>query len=59
MTAFVGKQLDICKAFGFEVPDECSLNYKSKRAKAGKHGRPRKVKVVSETRESVDNTYKS
>lgn len=59
MTAFVGKQLDIYKAFGFEVPDECSLIYKSKRAKAGKHGRPRKVKVVSEARESVDNTYKS
>ena len=59
MTAFVGKQLDICKAFGFEVPDECSLVYKSKRAKTGKRGRPRKVKVVSEARESVDSTNKS
>lgn len=41
ITPFVGVQLDICKAFGFEVPKGCEPGYKS--IKVGrKRGRPRK-----------------
>ena len=40
ITPFVGEQLDICKAFGFEVQKGCEPGYKS--IKVGrKRGRPR------------------
>lgn len=41
VTPFVGDQLDICKAFGFEVPKGCEPGYKSKKV-GRKRGRPRK-----------------
>jgi len=41
ITPFVGDQLDICKAFGFEVPKGCEPGYKSRKV-GRKRGRPRK-----------------
>ena len=41
ITPFVGDQLEICKAFGFEVPKGCEPGYKSRKA-GRKRGRPRK-----------------
>ena len=41
ITPFVGAQLDICKAFAFEVPKGCEPGYKS--VKVGRRrGRPKK-----------------
>lgn len=41
ITPFVGTQVDICNAFGFQIPKGCEPAYKSK--KVGKRrGRPRK-----------------
>lgn len=41
ITPFVGAQLDVCKAFAFDVPKGCEPGYKS--VKVGrKRGRPRK-----------------
>lgn len=41
ITPFVGAQLDVCKAFAFDVPKGCDPGYKS--VKVGrKRGRPRK-----------------
>ena len=48
ITPFVGRQLDICEAFGFPVPDNCSPKYKSKKVKVKGPGRPPKPKVISE-----------
>jgi hypothetical protein len=48
ITPFVGRQLDICEAFGFPVPDNCAPKYKSKKVKAKGPGRPPKSKVISE-----------
>lgn len=41
ITPFVGNQLEICEAFGFEVPKGCKPGYKSKKV-GRKRGRPRK-----------------
>ncbi|NCC91224.1 MAG: hypothetical protein EOM01_12845 [Spirochaetia bacterium] len=44
ITPFVGNQLTICEAFGFEVPKGCSPDYKSKRhVEKKKRGRPKKA----------------
>lgn len=44
ITPFVGDQLAICEAFGFEVPKGCSPGYKSKRhVEKKKRGRPKKA----------------
>lgn len=48
ITPFVGKQLDICKAFGFEIPSGCGTKYVLKRTKSRKRGRPAKAKVFNE-----------
>jgi hypothetical protein len=48
ITPFVGRQLDICEAFKFPVPDNCAPKYKSKKVKAKGPGRPPKPKVISE-----------
>lgn len=32
ITPFVGKQIDIAKAFGFEIPDGCDAKYKAKKS---------------------------
>ena len=41
ITPFVGAQVDICKAFGFEIPKGCEPGYKSLKPRRGR-GRPRK-----------------
>ena len=48
ITPFVGRQLEICEAFGFPVPDNCAPKYKSRRVKAKGPGRPPKPKIVTE-----------
>ena len=42
ITPFVGDQLLICDAFGFEVPEGCRRTYTSKKSNKGKRGRPPK-----------------
>jgi len=42
ITPFVGSQLDICKAFGFDVPQGCAPTYMSKKKAEKKRGRPKK-----------------
>lgn len=48
ITPFVGKQIDIAKAFEFEIPDGCDAKYKSRKSREKKAGRPAKPKIVSE-----------
>lgn len=48
ITPFVGKQLEVCEAFGFNAPNNCSPKYKSKKVKAIGHGRPPKPKIINE-----------
>jgi len=46
ITPFVGAQIDICKAFGFTIPDGCAPVYVSKaKPSGGKRGRPAKPKA--------------
>ena len=46
ITPFVGSQVDICKAFGFAIPDGCAPVYVSKaKSTTRKRGRPTKPKV--------------
>jgi len=47
ITPFVGDQLTICEAFGFEVPKGCAPGYRSKKVGPKKRGRPRKPVVES------------
>ena len=44
ITPFVGEQIDICEAFGFEIPEGCAPIYTSRRKSKPKRarGRPRK-----------------
>ena len=42
ITPFVGSQLDVCEAFGFNVPDGCSPDYVSRQKREKRRGRPRK-----------------
>ena len=49
ITPFVGDQLDICKAFGFEPPKGCDVKYESIRKTERKRGRPRKQAVVADS----------
>ena len=46
ITSFVGKQVTICEAFGFEIPEGCAPEYVVRKTNRGKRGRPRKNKVV-------------
>lgn len=49
ITPFVGPQVDICKAFGFDIPENCAPLYVSKaRPTAGKRGRPAKPKTENQ-----------
>ena len=41
ITPFVGSQLEICKAFGFDVPQGCAPVYHSKKKAEKKRGRPK------------------
>lgn len=45
ITPFVGAQLDICEAFGFEVPEGCAPKYRSKKVEPKRRGRPRKPRT--------------
>ena len=51
ITPFVGRQLDICKTFGFAIPEGCDAKYVSRISKNGKVGRPRKPKVEAEPKD--------
>jgi hypothetical protein len=42
ISPFVGAQLDICEAFGFEVPKGCAPAYPTRQKPKRKRGRPRK-----------------
>ena len=46
ITTFVGKQVDICEAFEFEIPEGCAPEYVVRKTTKGKRGRPRKNKLV-------------
>ena len=46
ITPFVGKQIDICEAFGFTIPEGCAPEYVVRKSNKGKRGRPRKNKLV-------------
>ncbi len=49
ITPFVGAQIDICNAFGFEIPSECAPKYISKKRPTGKkRGRPAKAKTETQ-----------
>jgi len=45
ITPFVGTQVDICEAFGFEIPDGCAPAYVSRHKPPRKRGRPPKKTV--------------
>lgn len=45
ITPFVGAQLDICEAFGLEVPEGCASKYRSKKVEPKRRGRPRKPRT--------------
>ena len=46
ITPFIGRQVDICEAFGFEIPTGCAPEYVVRKTNKGKRGRPRKNKLV-------------
>lgn len=46
ITPFVGAQKDICKAFGFDIPEGCGTEYKSRKVSPKRRGRPAKAKTV-------------
>jgi len=46
ITPFVGDQVDICKAFGIDIPEGCAPLYRSRKAPAKRPGRPKKPKAV-------------
>jgi len=45
ITPFVGAQVDICEAFGFEIPEGCAPAYISRQKPPRKRGRPPKKAV--------------
>jgi hypothetical protein len=45
ITPFVGAQIDICEAFGFEIPEGCAPTYMSRQKPVRKLGRPSKKAV--------------
>ena len=47
VTPFIGLQVDITEAFGFEFPPGCEPNYTSKQVLEKKRGRPKKPEVES------------
>ena len=46
ITPFVGTQKDICKAFGFDIPEGCGTEYKSRKVSPKRRGRPAKAKTA-------------
>lgn len=49
ITPFVGAQVDICKAFGFTIPDHCAPEYVSKKTPSKGRGRKPKPKTETQT----------
>jgi transposase len=47
ITPFIGAQIDICSAFGLEIPTACAPTYVSRAKAPRKRGRPAKQKVES------------
>jgi len=45
ITPFIGAQVDICEAFGFEIPEGCAPAYVSRMKSPRKRGRPPKKAV--------------
>lgn len=45
ITPFVGDQITICDAFGFDIPEGCRPTYTSRKSAKGKRGRPPKPLV--------------
>lgn len=45
ITPFVGNQITICDAFGFEIPEGCRPTYIFRKSTKGKRGRPAKQQV--------------
>jgi hypothetical protein len=45
VTPFIGKQVDICETFGFEIPKGCAPKSSSEQKPKGKKGRPPKKKT--------------
>jgi transposase len=45
ITPFVGAQVDICEAFGFDIPEGCAPVYTSRQKPKRKRGRPPKPKT--------------
>ena len=49
VTPFVGAQVEICREFGFDIPEKCAPKYVSKKKSATpKRGRPAKPKTVTQ-----------
>ena len=48
ITPFVGGQIDICEAFGFQIPPGCSPDYVSRKKEPKRRGRPKKPRVIHE-----------
>lgn len=46
ITPFIGRQIEICEAFDFEVPAGCAPDYVVRKTNKGKRGRPRKNALV-------------
>ena len=46
ITPFIGRQVDICEAFGFDIPEGCAPEYVVRKTNKGKRGRPRKNQLV-------------
>lgn len=42
ITPFVGEQVEICKAFGFEIPPRCAPDYVSKQKNPKRRDRPKR-----------------
>ena len=51
ITPFVGAQVDICEAFGFDIPEGCAPTYTSRQKPSRKRGRPPKKTVETDCRE--------
>ena len=46
ITPFIGRQVDICEAFDFDIPEGCAPEYVVRKTNKGKRGRPRKNQLV-------------
>ena len=46
ITPFIGRQVDICEAFGFDIPEGCAPEYVVRKTNKGKRGRPRNNQLV-------------